>query len=172
MLDAPKPDNKKWYVLVTKPKAEKQASKHLTDMEIENYLPLHKQLRIWHDRKKWVEAPLFNSYIFVHIENTRRNLVFQTPGILKYVSNAGKVSTLNDGEIERIKTLCSYFGEIEIEKDNFKKGDEVEIISGHFSGIRGQIISAGDKLKFRISIPGLCSAAIVAIDKENVFKVQ
>lgn len=172
MLDAPKPKHKKWYVLVTKPKAEKQVSKRLSEINIENYLPLHRQLRIWHDRKKWIDTPLFHSYLFVFIEEKQRSKVFEAGGILKYVSIAGKISILNESEIERIKTLCSYLGDIEIEKENFVKGDEVQIITGHFAGIRGQITSIGDKYQFRIAIPGLCSAATVIIDKEQVLKIQ
>jgi len=30
-------------------------------------LPLHRQLKQWSDRKKWVEEPFIKSYLFVHI---------------------------------------------------------------------------------------------------------
>ena len=35
---------------------------------IESYLPLKKVLKQWSDRKKWVEEPLFRSYIFIHAD--------------------------------------------------------------------------------------------------------
>ena len=163
-------DKRNWYILTTKPKAEKQVSKRLTENNIEHYLPLHRKLRTWHDRKKWVEIPLFTSYIFVLTEDRLRSKVFEVGGLIKYVSIGGQVSTLRTSEIERIKRLCSYFGEIEIKENNFKVGEEVEITTGHFSGIRGHILSSGDKYKFRISIPGLGSSATVEIDKEHVQK--
>lgn len=163
-------NKKNWYVLKTRPKAEKQVSKCLTDINIENYLPLHKKLRTWHDRRKWVEVPLFTSYLFVFIEDRLRSNVFAVSGIVKYLSIAGKVSVLREEEIERIKILSSYLGEIEIEKCNPKVGEEVEIKSGHFAGIRGRIVSTNDKLKFRIAIPGLASYATVEIDKSHVEK--
>jgi len=165
-----KSEEKKWYVLVTKPKAEKQVGIRLTHLGIENYVPLHKKLRIWHDRKKRVETPLFNSYIFVHIENKHRNKVFEAGGILKYVSIAGKISVLPENEIERIQTLCDYYGEIEIEKENFKIGEEVEIISGHFSGMRGHIFTMDNKEKFRITFSELKYVATIEINKENIYK--
>lgn len=162
---------KKWYVLVTKPKAEKQISKRLSEINIENYLPLHKQQRIWHDRKKWVELPLFNSYIFVYIEDKYRSKVFEVGGILKYVSIAKKVAILSENEIERIKKICTFLGEVEIEKSNIKIGEEVEIISGHFSGMRGQVYAHGGKYRFRISIPGLGSFVNVVIDEDDIKKI-
>ena len=131
-----KKEKKNWYVLTTRPKAEKQISKRLTQDNIENYLPLHRQLRIWHDRKKWVEMPLFSCYIFVYIEDKYRSKVFDIGGIVKYVSIAGEVSVLKANEIERIKKICSYLGEIEIEKDRMNIGDEVEVI--HVMGIHQQ----------------------------------
>ncbi|MGC3977814.1 MAG: UpxY family transcription antiterminator [Paludibacteraceae bacterium] len=162
--------NKNWYVLTTKPKAEKKISKRLTENDIDNYLPLHSQLRSWHDRKKWVEMPLFSSYLFVYIEDKYRSKVFQVDGILRYVSIAGKVSILSEEEIERIKRICTYLGEVEVEKENFKLDEEVEIISGHFAGFCGQVTSFNDKCKFRISIPGLGSFVTVTIEKEHIKK--
>ena len=155
---------------MTRPKAEKQISQRLTENNIEHYLPLHRKLRTWHDRKKWVEMPLFNSYIFVLTEERLRSKVFEVGGLIKYVSIAGQVSILRSSEIDRIKRLCSYLGEIEIEENKLKIGEEVEITTGHFSGIRGHILSTGDSYKFRISIPGLGSSATVEIDKDHVQK--
>lgn len=166
-----KPDTKKWYVLVTKPKAEKKASIGLSKIDIENYLPLQKQLRNWHDRKKWIEVPLFTSYLFVNIEEKHRNSVFLVNGIVKYVSIGGEVSILRKEELERVKRLCSYIGEVEIETSNIKVGERVEIICGHFSGMQGDLISIKGKDKFRISIPGLGSFATVEMDKDFVKKL-
>ena len=71
-------------------------------------------------------------------------------------------------EIERIKRVCSYLGCVEVEKSVLRNGEEVEILSGHFAGVRGQIISCGVKCKFRISIPALGTYITVEIDDENV----
>lgn len=107
-----------WYVLITKPKHEKKVFYGLTNLDIINYLPLHKQQRIWNDRKKWVETVLFPSYIFIKIDKKCKNKVFEINGILKYLSNAGTAAILKEEEIERIKKLSSYLGEIEIAKSN------------------------------------------------------
>jgi len=75
-----------WYVLMTQPRAAKIVGKRLTEIEFENFVPIQRQLRQWHDRKKWVEVPLLNYYIFVYTNNKKRNGVFQISGITKFLS--------------------------------------------------------------------------------------
>lgn len=38
------------------------------------------------DRKKWVQEPLFRSYIFVHVSDKERIPALQTPGAVKYIT--------------------------------------------------------------------------------------
>lgn len=164
-------DNLKWYVLRTKPKAEKQVSKRLTASCIENFLPLQKQLRNWHDRKKWIETPLFNSYIFVKTEDKLRSHVFKVGGLLKYLYIGGQICILTEQEIERVRRLCSYSEPVNIEQENFERGDEVEILEGHFIGLHGELLQNEDKHKLKISIAGLGCFATVFISKNIVRKV-
>lgn len=161
-------DNKKWFVMITKSRAEKQVSKRLTEIGVENFLPLHKQLHIWHDRKKWVDVPLFFSYIFIKTEDRFRSKVFEAGGLVKYVSIGGKIAILSEDEISRIRCLCNYLGEVAIEQGNVKEGDEVEILTGHFAGFRGQLLHIDGKDRLKISIKGLGCYATVELDKEMV----
>jgi transcription antitermination factor NusG len=163
--------NKKWHVLVTHPRAAKKVGMRLSEVEIENFVPLQKQLRQWHDRKKWVDVPLFNYYIFVNISTKKRHEVFQIMGITKFLSIDGKLSTIPTEEIERIKRLCSYAGKVKVEQGIFNIGDEVDIMEGHFIGLRGQVINSNDNKKIRISIPSLNCSATVLLDKNNVQKI-
>ena len=57
-----------WYVIYTKSRYEKAVSEKLALSGIEVYCPLLKRKKLWSDRWKWVEEPLFRSYCFVHIE--------------------------------------------------------------------------------------------------------
>ena len=59
---------KNWIVVRSKPRSEKIAYAQLAEKGIEAYLPLLKERRKWSDRKKWVNFPLFSSYLFARIE--------------------------------------------------------------------------------------------------------
>jgi hypothetical protein len=52
-----------WKVLYVSSRQEKKLSVRLQQLGIKNYLPIVKKLRIWSDRKKWVDFPMFNGYI-------------------------------------------------------------------------------------------------------------
>ena len=163
--------HKKWFVLMTRPRAEKQVGGRLTENNFENFVPLQRQLKQWHDRKKWVETPLFNSYIFVRTTDQQRNQVFNINGITKYVSIGGQVCTLTTTEIERIKRLCSFNGQVKIEQGRLQTGDEIEIIDGHFAGLHGHLLTTSTNNKIKISIASLNCFATVELDINNVQKI-
>ena len=54
-----------WLVIYTKPRSEKKVSQRLKEMGIMIFCPTVTTVRQWSDRKKKVEVPLFNSYVFV-----------------------------------------------------------------------------------------------------------
>lgn len=164
-------NNRKWYVLTTKPRAEKQVSRRLTESGIEHFLPLQRRLRFWKDRKKWVEIPLFNSYIFVKIEERLRSKIFAVGGLVKYVSFGGQIAVLAEQEIDRIKCLCRFSGIVSIEQGNLTIGAEVEVMEGHFAGFRGQLLQIEGKNKLKLSIAGLGCFATVEIEKKFVRKI-
>ena len=57
--------NKKWYVLYTKPRHEIKALERLTQNGFEVYCPMKTTLKQWSDRKKKVSEPLLPSYLFI-----------------------------------------------------------------------------------------------------------
>ena len=57
-----------WYVLYTKPRQEKKVTDSLNAIGVEAYCPLVTVIKQWSDRKKKVQIPLINSYVFVNIE--------------------------------------------------------------------------------------------------------
>ena len=60
---------KGWYLIYTRPRHEKKVFLQLTEMKVRSLLPTTKKLRTWHDRKKYIDEPLFPSYIFVYLED-------------------------------------------------------------------------------------------------------
>jgi transcription antitermination factor NusG len=92
-----------WYVVYTKPKWEKKVAERLNEIGVITYCPLVTKISQWSDRKKIVSVPLFNSYIFVQIEEKNRNRVFEIPGAVRYLFWLGKPATVRNSEIEAIQ---------------------------------------------------------------------
>ncbi len=160
--------DKNWWVIRTKPRHEKSISENLANQKIINYFQLNKQLRQWHDRKKWVSVPLFPGYLFVELRNDEKNKIFEFSGVLSYLSIAGKPATLRKDEIERIERLCSSQKEIIIDKQSLAIGKKVKIISGKLMGLEGMITEAGNKYQFVINVHCIEACIKIWIDKSEV----
>ena len=121
-----------WYVVYTKPKWEKKVAERLNAIGVITYCPLISKVSQWSDRKKKVSVPLFNSYIFVQIEDKQRNQVFEVPGAIRYLFWLGKPAVVKKEEIEAIKNWLSAPNEYEVAVDQWKKGDTIVLESGPF----------------------------------------
>ena len=122
-----------WYVVYTKPKWEKKVAEQLHKLGIECYCPLTIQVSQWSDRKKKVEVPLFNSYVFVQLEESDRNLVFDSPGVVRYLFWLGKPAIVRDEEINTIKKWMSGSKPFDLTVSPYQKGDVIALESGPFS---------------------------------------
>ena len=122
-----------WYVIYTKPKWEKKVAEQLAEAGIDFYCPLITQIRQWSDRKKKVEVPLFNSYVFVQLDESERNSVFQSAGVVRYLFWLGKPAIVRHEEIEVIKKWINTSDAADIMVDRYKIGDAIQLESGPFS---------------------------------------
>ncbi|MFC3335473.1 UpxY family transcription antiterminator [Flavobacterium palustre] len=121
-----------WYVVYTKPKWEKKVAEQLIQRGIDCYCPLVTQIKQWSDRKKKVEVPLFNSYIFVRLAEKDRNLVFQSSGVVRYLFWLGKPAIVRDDEIDTIQKWLSNPDQYEIAVTSIQVGDKLILESGPF----------------------------------------
>jgi transcription antitermination factor NusG len=122
-----------WYVVYTKPKWERKVTEQLEKIGIECYCPLITVVRQWSDRKKKIEVPLFNSYVFVQLEESDRNLVFQSAGAVRYLFWLGKPAIVKDQEIEVIREWLHAPDSYDVSLTTIQVGDSIELESGPFS---------------------------------------
>jgi transcription antitermination factor NusG len=134
--------NKHWYAVYTKPRAEKQVQKRLSESGITAFLPLQKTLRQWSDRKKMVEVPLFTSYVFVNIGAKEYDNVLKTNGAVKYVSFEGKAAIIPQDQIDNLKLIINSDTDIDVTHERLKPGQKVEVTHGTLKGLRGELIKS------------------------------
>jgi len=163
-------DDKKWFVLVTKSRWEKKVSERLTELSIENFLPINKKLKKWKDRKSWVEEPLIKGYVFVKLTEKTRKSVFPNMGISRYLFVSGKIAKIYEEEIAVLKLFCT-LGNVTISTKSLEIGTNIEIISGKFIGIRGELIKKQEKNKIKIYISTLNFYAIVDVLENEIKRV-
>jgi transcription antitermination factor NusG len=127
-----------WFVLYTQPRNEKKVAERLEKLGITAYCPMTIQVRQWSDRKKKVEVPLLNSYVFVHLEEADRKLVFEVPGIVRYLFWLGEPAIVRDEEIKTLQNWLSLdFAELEVKA--LKPGDTIMLKEGAFKNQEARI---------------------------------
>lgn len=121
-----------WYVIYTKPKWEKKVSEQLQKFGVNCYCPLVDKIHQYSDRKKKVVVPLFNHYVFVQLAEKDRNLVFQSPGVVRYLFWLGKHAIVKDNEINTIKDWLEKGNKLDIAVSPYKVGETIKLNSGPF----------------------------------------
>lgn len=156
---------RQWYVFYTKARWEKKVRENLEKFGFEVFLPTVKVMRQWSDRKKKVEVPLFNSYIFVKVEEHQIQEVLKIPGISWSIRQEGNPAFLREEELKIIKKLTESGYAVEAEGySELEKGDEVEIVDGPLKGFKG-IIDKSVEENFRVIIPSIGQTVKVQVDK-------
>jgi transcription antitermination factor NusG len=164
-----------WYLLYTNPRAEKKVADELKRKNIEVFLPLQKTLKQWSDRKKWVEEPLFKSYVFVYTELEKNFYpILYTNGIVKFISFQGKTAIVDKREIDLVKRIL---GDISIqaealENSAIEMGDEVEIVGGPLIGNKGKLIQLQGAQKVMLELSSMQQTLLLTIPKEYIRKVH
>lgn len=152
-----------WFAIYTRPKNEKKVVEGLEKLGIEVYCPMVTQVKQWSDRKKKVEMPLINSYVFVNIEDKNRNTVFEVSGVVRYLFWLGKPAIIQEQEIEALKaSLNGILSAVEV--NGIQPGDSLTISKGPFQGKEG-VVAQVDKNKIRLVLKEL--GVTITISKEE-----
>lgn len=122
-----------WYVLYTKPHNEKKVAERLQQIGLTVYCPEMEVIKQWSDRKKKIQKPLFPSYIFVQLEETKRDQVFQVAGVVRYLYWLGKPAIVRDEEIVTLKEwLSGSYQKLEVSR--LQPGSRITLEDGMFKG--------------------------------------
>lgn len=160
-----KKNTPKWYAVYTKSRNEKKAAADLEEKGIEVYLPLLKTLKQWSDRKKWVEEPLFRSYLFVRIYDKNYLDVLQTDGIVRFIMFRQERIPVPDAQIEAVKAYLNDEERISTTETNYQPGDLVEIIRGPMRGLPGTLVEVKGKQRVLVEIESIGQRLMINVPK-------
>ncbi|HWO40413.1 MAG TPA: transcription termination/antitermination NusG family protein [Candidatus Eisenbacteria bacterium] len=124
-------------MVYSKPHKEGLTQFHLSSRGVESFFP---RLRLPgpQPQKKRIVA-LFPNYLFVHIDlATEAHLVIWTPGVKRLVGFGGAPSPLDEQVVRFLQDQAGCDGIIQA-RSQLRRGQEVEISGGPFSGLVGII---------------------------------
>ena len=160
----------RWFAVYTKSRAEKKVAEQIAKYGYNVYLPLKKEVRQWKDRLKKVEVPLFNSYVFVKVDDKE---YYEIPklinGFVKYVTIGGQRVAVREKEISAIKKMLDFSAEnIDVSNEEYKINQRVKISSGKLKGFEGKLVEFRGKAKIAIRIDSLKMNLLIEINKNSI----
>jgi transcription antitermination factor NusG len=158
---------KKWYAVYTKPRWEKKVYGLLSDKGMEAYCPLNRVRKKWSDRVKWVEEPLFKSYVFVKVEEDEQTQIRFINGVVNFVYWLGKPAIIKDKEIEIIRKFLNEYDEVWAEPIGLQKDARVKIRRGVFMDKEAKIVKVLNN-KVQVIIESIGYSLMAVIDKSNL----
>jgi transcriptional antiterminator NusG len=153
----------KCYVFYCKSRAEKKAASVLQQAGFEVFMPIIKELRVWSDRKKWIESPLFNSYLFVYCQLHEIYTVKGFPQIVAPVKMAGDFAYLSNKDILTIQFFINNGYNIEVTDGIPEPGEKLIITQGPFKDITGEFVRQKGVDKFCLKLEVLNKSIWVEI---------
>lgn len=164
---------KKWLVFYTKARWEKKVKSYLEKFGYESYLPLNKVLRQWSDRKKKVDVPLFNSYIFVRENESKIPEILKIPGIAWNIRHNDKPAVLREEELKTIQRFIEtgLFMETQSVQD-LRIGDKVEVLDGPLRGVTGVLSGELNEQMFTFILHTIDQAIRINIEKGLLRKIE
>ena len=129
-----------WNVLYTKTKNEKKVFERLANIGVDAYCPCQRILKQWSDRKKWVDEPVFKSYIFVKVpeSESQKLQILNTPGVVRFLYWLGQAAQVRQVEIDGIR---SFLGEHQfVESISFDAGLKLNVKQGVLKGSEGVVL--------------------------------
>ena len=160
-----------WKVIYVSSRAEKKVGERLLRDGIECYVPLKRELKQWSDRKKLVESPMINGYVFVKPSLQQREKILQYSGVMQYVRYNGDDARVRDLEIEALRSIEKKGYHVEGEfVQKFREGDLVKIEHGPFKGLFGSVKTKDKAHIYHISIEGIGFSLTVKVPDEVLTK--
>ena len=163
-----------WYLLYTNPRAEKKVETELRFKGFEVFLPLHKTLRQWSDRKKMVEVPLFNSYLFIYTQLEKNYYqILNTPGVVKFINFESKPAIVDPREIELVKLMLGNISNLDITatSDELAPGEEIEVIAGPLIGTKAIMLEHKGKNRVVIELSSIKQSVLITLPIEFLRRV-
>ena len=96
-----------WYVLKVKSQHELNVVSNLNKLGLEAYTPFVEQTRQWSDRKKKIKKALISRHVFVKLSRDDEYKVFESIGVLGYMSIHGQRAKVWPKEINNLKNYCN-----------------------------------------------------------------
>ena len=154
---------KKWLAAYVKMHHEKRVRERLSELGIENFLPVQTEVRQWSDRKKRVEQVLIPMMIFVHVDTEEQRTVLTHPSVLRYLVLRGEhaPTEIPEEQMNRFRFMLDFSDQpVSFNTAGLQPGEKVKVIKGPLAGLEGEFVTVGGKSNVIVRISHLGCAVL------------
>ncbi|MDO6434168.1 UpxY family transcription antiterminator [Flavitalea sp. BT771] len=160
-----------WYAVYTKPRWEKKVYSLLSESGFEAYCPLNKVRKKWSDRVKWLEEPLFKSYVFVYIGEDEQTKVRMTNGVVNFVYWLGRPAIVLDKEIQIIRKFLNEYTDVRAESLDLEANEKIKIQRGVLMNQEAKVVKVLNN-KVKVIIESIGYSLVAVIERSNAILVR
>jgi transcriptional antiterminator RfaH len=155
------PSGPRWWVLHTRPRAEKTLARRFYERAVPFFLPVYR--REWRNQGRQFRSylPLFPGYVFLHGDHQQRLAALET-NLVALVLPVPDQRQLH-ADLERILRLIVSQAPITPE-ERLEPGDPVLIVKGPLAGLDGKVLRRGKHLRFVVEVQLLRRAVSAEVE--------
>ncbi|MCI0458288.1 MAG: hypothetical protein L0Z62_15090 [Gemmataceae bacterium] len=138
-----------WWVLHTRPRAEKALARKLLSREVAFFLPLHHRQRRISGKLRSTHLPLFPGYLFLHGGSEARLHALETNTVVRSLPVPDQARLHAD--LVRVHRLVTSGTDLSPE-GQLCPGTRVRLIDGPLAGLEGTVLKQGKRLRFVVEV--------------------
>ncbi len=158
---ASRPETGSWWVLHTRPRAEKALARSFMSRGIDFFLPLQKRAFRNRGRALTSYLPLFPGYVFLHGEGPQRLQALETNMVARALPVPDQEQLHTD--LQRVHRLMVSGASLAPE-NRLLPGSEVRLVGGPFVGLEGTVLRSGGKMRLVVLVHFLHQGVSIEID--------
>lgn len=153
----------KWHVLHIKPRREKKVAEFCKLADLDHYLPLRQETKIYQRRRVTVNKCVFPGYVFCRFDEPGRLQLLKTNNLVRILEPPNEAELVR--ELEQIRTALAVDPTLGSAKA-LHAGRFVRITGGPFRGIEGKIETLKGRSTVCLNVDMIGQAVRVQVDRE------
>ena len=159
--------NLEWYAIRVKSRCEKMVSDQLRQKGYDEFLPMYWSRRLWSDRVKVLQLPVFAGYLFCRFDVEKRLAILRTPGVVHIVAKGKAPAPVDPEQLESVR-LAITSGQPMQPWSRLEVGNKVRIELGPMRGVTGTLLRYKNATQLILGIDLMQRAVAVEVEENWV----